>query len=163
VVEYGRRWYRTIIFSSDAAFTPHDMPIGFVPVGSGIKACGGDPKSLVVSVPSLLIVRDASVKQDKVQQFIPTRLLLGVMPSALLNLYNFWQNDDDSLVGFMPLKKNPSYARSILNVKPINDKKGMWQVSRSYIVEDPSVNELDMAFSVRHLQYLSELVCVYCA
>jgi hypothetical protein len=32
VMEYGRRFYRSLVFSSDSAFSPQDMPAGFVPI-----------------------------------------------------------------------------------------------------------------------------------
>lgn len=148
VVEHGRRFYRTLIFSSDSNFSPHDMPIGFVPLTLGVKSCCGDPKTLVTTENSLVVLRDSSLKEDSVQHFIPSRLLLGAMPSALLTLYNFWQNDDDSLIGYMPIKKNPSYSRSILFVtRDKSKRRGDWRICRSYILEDPSLSESQIAYS----------------
>ena len=148
VVEHGRRFYRTLVFSSDSHFSLHDMPIGFVPISSGVKACCGDPRTMATSENTLVILRDSSLKEDSVQQYIPSRLLLGTMPSALLNLYNFWQNDDDSLIGYMPIKKNPSFSRSVLFVTNEKSKKnGEWRICRSYIAENPSLSETQLAFS----------------
>jgi hypothetical protein len=105
----------------------------------------------VPSEHTLVIIRDISVNHDKVQHFLPSRLLLGAMPSALLEMYNFWQNEDDSLTGYMPLLKNFAYARSILNVnKKTAAHKGLptiWTVSRSFLSEDPGKDPVVEAFS----------------
>ena len=84
ILEYGRRWYRSLIFSSDSSFSPHDLPVGFVPIGYGIKACCGDPKTLVEPEATLVIIRHVSVTDTHTQHFVPSRLLLGIMLSALL-------------------------------------------------------------------------------
>ena len=49
----------------------------------------------------------------------------------------------------MPLKKNPAYARSILNIypDPTARKKQGWIVSRSYIQETPGADPMELAFS----------------
>lgn len=39
------------------------------------------------------------------QTFLPHRLLTGLMPSAILEAYDFWQNEDDSLIGY-PKRKD---------------------------------------------------------
>lgn len=32
--------------------------------------------------------------------FVPSRLLFGILPSALLDHYMFWQDEDDNLRGY---------------------------------------------------------------
>ncbi len=34
------------------------------------------------------------------EQYIPKRLLFGVLPSALLDAFEFWQDEDDNLRGY---------------------------------------------------------------
>ena len=39
------------------------------------------------------------------EQFVPARLLYGLLPQALLDTYHFWQDDDDNLRGYHKTEK----------------------------------------------------------
>ena len=109
VVEHGRRWYRSLVFASDASCCLADLP-STVAHHAGVPAlvCG-DALTQTPPAPSLVISRSSS-NQRRVddmsldggeQTFLPTRLLRGLLPAALLELYVFWQNEhDDSIEGF---------------------------------------------------------------
>jgi hypothetical protein len=42
VVEFGRRWFRTIIFSSDPVLTIHDMGFSTVNINNALITCCGE-------------------------------------------------------------------------------------------------------------------------
>ena len=47
-----------------------------------------------------VVMRDPVVPQNisgTQEQFIPARLLFGIVPQALLDKYNFWQDDNDNI------------------------------------------------------------------
>lgn len=116
VVEYGRRWYRTLVFSTDTAlaFANIKMSMGNLD-GLFVEVCGN---ILAETIPdlSLVIKRDVSSTSPKKQTFVPRRYLNGLIPQALVDVYNFWQNDDESLSGYMPLHSAKVSARSVLTV-----------------------------------------------
>ena len=95
IVEHGRRYYRTQVFTSStqrslATISPR-------PFDNALLA--PPPKDM-----SLVITRNLSSKLG-VQTFIPRRHLHGLLPDALLRRYTFWQGADDIIAGY-PLLKN---------------------------------------------------------
>lgn len=50
--------------------------------------------------PSLVITRNFGNASDCLQTYVPSRFLRGLIPDCLLYDYTFWQNTDDSLVGY---------------------------------------------------------------
>ena len=125
VVEYGRRWYRQLIFSSDPDLSLHEMKLSRQALNSTILECSGDSGVIVEPSNSLVISKDALQEGSGRLTYIPSRLLCGLMPSSLLNQYNFWQNEDDSLTGYMSvLDSNKSITRSILNIQVKKHGKG---------------------------------------
>ena len=125
VVEYGRRWYRQLIFSSDPDLSLHEMKLSRQALNSTILECSGDSGVMIESAISLVVTKDAVQEGTGRLMYVPSRLLCGLMPSSLLNQYNFWQSEDDSLRGYMPvLEANKSVTRSILNVQLKKSGKG---------------------------------------
>jgi hypothetical protein len=117
VVEYGRRWYRQLIFSSDPDLSLHEMKTDYLFINGRLSLCCGDPRLTYSPAASLIVHRDIKAGSPVSQMFFPSRLLAGIIPSTLLNQYKFWQNEDDSLTGYMPvLESNRAISRSILNV-----------------------------------------------
>lgn len=93
VVEHGRRWYRKLVFSSDQSCSLADLPTCLAhppPTTSAASFACGDPLESCPPSPSLVITR--SLSADHEQQFIPRRLLQGLLPAALLERYDFWQS-----------------------------------------------------------------------
>ena len=125
VVEYGRRWYRQLVFSSEPNLSLHEMKMSRQELNSTILECSGDSSVNVDAAVSLVISKDALQEGSGKLMYLPSRLLCGLMPSSLLNQYNFWQKEDDSLVGYMPvLETNKSVSRSILHVQLNKGDKG---------------------------------------
>lgn len=157
VTEYGRRWYRTQIFSSDNVFTFHEMRMAISMVGDKSVETSGTVVQDNPASSSLVIHRYATVHSPVKQTFLPTRLLYGLLPDILITPYKFWQNEDDSLVGFMPFSSSKSLARSILHVKVAkrghDDTSGFCNslatavVSRTFVQEDPALEPEDAEFN----------------
>ena len=156
IIEYGRRFYRSQIFSSDPMFCYHDMKMNIAMLGErAVEVYGSTKFPDPIPAPSLVINRFAlnHEKSTIKQTFIPNRLLYGLMPDCILQNYSFWQNEDDSLTGYMPLSKKSS-ARSILNIvlhKRGNDIDNMGfganganaMISRLFIADDHVTPDLD--------------------
>ena len=93
------------------------MKTDYLYINNKLVLCCGDPRSKYESLPSLIIHRDVKAGSPVSQMFVPSRFLSGIIPTILLNQYKFWQNEDDSLIGYMPsLISNKSLSRSILNI-----------------------------------------------
>ena len=97
VVEHGRRFYRSLAFTSDISFTYRDLQNKHTPKLEWKKAGGmhlSSGKVLKTSrpaSPSMLISRHLD-KVSGVQTFVPSRFLWGLLPHVLLERYDFWQN-----------------------------------------------------------------------
>ena len=50
--------------------------------------------------PSLVITRNFGNSSDSQQTYVPSRFLRGLIPDCLLKEFIFWQNQDDTLVGY---------------------------------------------------------------
>ena len=109
VISHARRWYRSLIFSSDNAFCLYDMPSTLFLHGDRPRLVAGEPKAVAKAAPSLLITRSLT-RQLGTQTFVPTRLLRGLIPAALLEVYAFWQDENDSLAAY-PHAAAPSAAK----------------------------------------------------
>jgi hypothetical protein len=125
VVSHGRRFYRTLVASSDNIFCLHDMPCTLFLQGETPKFVAGDPRKMVPPKPSLVITRNLT-KNLGTQMFIPNRLLHGLLPAALLEAYVFWQNDDDSLTGYPRIHAPMGVKATRLQLKltPIGEPGG---------------------------------------
>ena len=104
IEEHGRRLYKRLVFSTDAARCFHHLPpmlqpspskstqIGAWAVSAGDAAEGS---SLTQKQWSLVIRRNLSGKLGP-QTLIPARLLHGILPDALLDDYTFWLDEKDA-------------------------------------------------------------------
>jgi hypothetical protein len=121
VVEHGRRYYRSLIYSSDAKFclqdlTPHltirpdpQNKNNFIPHYES-----GNPLLKVEPAPSVVITRSLNALLGT-QTFLPERFLRGLIPSTLLEDFMFWQSESDSLTGYI----KPEKAReNVLSATP---------------------------------------------
>ena len=166
VVEYGRRWFRTQVFSSDPVFSFHVMESkGFYRTNTNyVQYCGTTNTDWSKSC-SLVIKRDSVPNIAPSQSFIPSKYLYGLLPDALVDKYQFWQNEDNlNIVGYMHITSaNSSVARSALfvNITEVGkpDASGFGygrsrcNVSRVYladnIVNDKSLNETEKFLCTR--------------
>ena len=104
VVECGRRWYRSIAFSSDAAHCLHTIPrslsrrVPEVRLGEVCRVMGSAARRVVAA--ESVTVSQKQTAAVGAQLFMPARLLYGLLPSALLEAYHIWQNEDGSLAGY---------------------------------------------------------------
>lgn len=137
VVEHGRRFYRKLIFSSDSYLCMHELKEEPMAASGDTYLTSGDPYIASDKHPSLIVFRDSIQNQVAVrQQFIPHRFLLGIMPTALLRNYKFWQNKDDSITGYMPVANAQSGQRSILHIIIEERATRRAKISRAYVVEE---------------------------
>ena len=107
MVSYGRRWYRSLFFTTDCRYTLLEL----TPSTQEVRCCQIPPLLRYAGVSDspagdgtgCVLFRDKIVPQNKSgteEQFIPARLLHGVLPSALLKDYIFWQDDNDNIRGY---------------------------------------------------------------
>ena len=130
VVEYGRRFYRSLVWSSDSRYTLTDLPPIYAGDASWMQpdryAITDGKKHADASYPhpSLIIMRNFTTLPDRMQSYIPSRFLKGLLPDGLLDEYTFWQENDDSLTGYM--KKEILAKRStahVLRIELIRDAR----------------------------------------
>ena len=99
LLEHGRRWWRSLAWSSDAAVSLHNLSPRTVEArGSRVHTVMGSLQRSVPPAPSVVISRRLTAALGK-QVFVPPRLLYGLIPTALLSAYDLWQNEDGSLIG----------------------------------------------------------------
>ncbi|CAM9225899.1 unnamed protein product, partial [Phaeothamnion confervicola] len=92
VVEHGRRFFRSLCFSSDASLSLHEMaPVGVMDDDdAGAHLVAGEVGGVPDAAPSLVVTRTLYQSVGP-QKFVPERLLRGVLPAALLQQFLFWQ------------------------------------------------------------------------
>jgi hypothetical protein len=118
VVEYGRRWYRTLIFSSDPMITYHDMKMSISVVRKKTVEISGNMLAEFEPSPSLVITRMTAAETSSAQTYLPTKFLIGLLPTALLSSYSFWQsNVDDSIIGYMEVDQTGTLSRSMVTIR----------------------------------------------
>jgi hypothetical protein len=102
VVEYGRRHMRVLEYTSDLSVCLHEVDSG-EPYPDRI--CGilslsaGVPMTMLEPRSSLIVTRALNSKIGT-QTYVPPRFLAGVLASSLVEKYVFWQNEDDSIIGY---------------------------------------------------------------
>ena len=96
LVEHGRRWYRSLAYTTDrgaALALPADADVAVTPRPHWTAgAVPGPPPPTA----SLVIVRTGG--NDR-HTFVPARLARGVLPDALLEKYTLWRREDGTLYG----------------------------------------------------------------
>ena len=98
LLSHGRRMYRSLVYTSAARFSLRAMkPCHMKDSSKAVPACtrfsAGDWKGYRQEEPSLVVRRlNASLGGREV--LLPSRLLYGVLPSALLEAFRFWQGED---------------------------------------------------------------------
>ena len=105
VVEHGRRYMKRLVYASNAraSLASGLYKLAFTQ-GQPCLECG-DPMATQRASPSLIITRSLSAELG-LQEFVPKRFLQGLIPSALVELYDFWRNEDGTMTGYMT--SNPS-------------------------------------------------------
>lgn len=117
IIEYGRRYYRSMVFSSHPSLSYHAMPFHAFTLEGDLATCCGDPVIGFEHKSSIVITKYKHDDGDNAQTFLPQRVLYGTIPDTLLESYVFWQNIDDSIVGVLNNLTDFSYnARTSLNI-----------------------------------------------
>ena len=102
VVEYGRRHMRVLEYSSNLSTCLHEVNTGEPypdRVAGILSLSAGVPMTKVTAAPSLLVTR-ALNSELGTQTYVPPRFLAGLIPSALVEKYAFWQSEDDNITGY---------------------------------------------------------------
>eukprot|EP01087_Luapelamoeba_hula_P004848 TRINITY_DN1482_c0_g1_i1.p1 TRINITY_DN1482_c0_g1~~TRINITY_DN1482_c0_g1_i1.p1 ORF type:complete len:4317 (-),score=602.49 TRINITY_DN1482_c0_g1_i1:51-13001(-) len=107
VMSHGRRFYRSLEYTTDVHFTLRDMQPSTddrkYPWPKWERHGAGHPYAQYPDPTSVVIFRDATHPSNlsgTQEQFIPSRLLYGTVPSALLDTHQFWQDKEDNLLGY---------------------------------------------------------------
>jgi hypothetical protein len=117
LIEHGRRWYRSLIFSSSSALSMHTLEFHSLNIGNSMQECCGNPTVTYTPAPSLIVLKYIEEDVDNAQMYLPKRLLHGTLPTALLEAYDFWQNYDDSITGYMVKGGDYFFPNSVLRIQ----------------------------------------------
>ena len=104
VVEYCRRFFRVLEYTSNMSICLHEVDgepypdriAGILAMSTGIPMTTLDPSD------SLLVSRRLS-KEVGYQFYLPKRFLAGILPSALVEKFSFWQSENDDIIGYEEL------------------------------------------------------------
>ena len=108
VVEHGRRFYRTLSYTSDVHHCLSSHEGVYNPLTQTCETKNGLNALPDCNIPSLVITRNLSTEIGK-QTFIPSRFLDGLLPECLRTQYDFWQSDSNTIQGY---ERNPSATSS---------------------------------------------------
>ena len=123
VCSHGRRFYQSLEYTSDVRFTLREMQPSIKDRQHAWPAWerhgAGHPYAEYPDPLSVVILRHADVADNvsgTEETFIPSRLLYGIVPSALLDTHHFWQDSKDQLRGY-PTNGTAATASHILTVQ----------------------------------------------
>ena len=102
VVEHGRRHFRVLEYTSNLSLCVHEVT-GGEPypdrVGGILALSAGIPMTTLEPEPTLVVTRALNAELGT-QTFIPERFLAGLLPTALIEKYTFWQSENDDIIGY---------------------------------------------------------------
>ncbi|KAG1698490.1 hypothetical protein DVH05_015030 [Phytophthora capsici] len=134
LVSHGRRLYRKLIFTSNSRLSLHSFPLNISsdqgPVDPALLRASGEPAERQTQGGSLVILRKNHLLNGT-EQFVPPRLLQGVIPSCLLENFRFWIGEDGRLRG-EPVDSKSQWFRYRLEVEMRNT--GQAFISRKSIM-----------------------------
>lgn len=98
--EFGRQPQRRLVYASDASLALHvPRPVQQCKLsGYTDRLQCGDP-AVPVTVGESVVVKKR-LGPEKQQSHVPHRFLCGMLPDALLDAYQFWQDDDSTICGY---------------------------------------------------------------
>ena len=122
IESHGRRFYRSLEYCSDARYCLRDMQPstahrdGMWPEWErhGAGHPYGDSHN---QTKSAVITRDWMVEANLSlgkETYLPSRLLYGLVPQALLDSYSFWQDEDDHVRGSPRGMGHPPHRMQVL-------------------------------------------------
>ena len=113
ISSHGRRFYRSLEYTTDSRFTLRDMQPSTEarknPWPSWERHGAGHPYAQYPDPTSVVITRGWDYPENLSggeETFIPSRLLYGLVPCALLDTHKFWQDEEDNLRGY-PHEEGP--------------------------------------------------------
>ena len=123
LISHGRRVYRSLIFTSHSKCALHSLPPKATepnpkPIPFPVYHSSGDWKQAATGSATLVILRQSSALGGQ-ETYLPPRLLQGIIPSALLESFHFWQGED-LLVRGTPMDDQSQWYNYRLEIK-IND------------------------------------------
>lgn len=162
VIEHGRRLYRTLVFSSNPRYCFHNLESKLVvsqeTSGGNIAPSyeAGNPVCFYKPSPSLVITRTltSATGGQSTQTFVPGRHLHGLLPAVLVQQYQFWQNENKSLVGYerkgveTGVTQYSSAVSSTLNVAIVD--------GQAHLSRIPSSASAGDALTLLNLLYIPE-------
>ena len=107
ILNHGSRFYRSLTYTSDARFSwafmqpatedrDHLWP-------EHERHAAGDPTTHSETNSSVVITREWALQDNLslgTETYMPPRLLVGLLPEALIANFRFWQDEDDQLRGY---------------------------------------------------------------
>lgn len=173
LVEYGRRWFRSLVFVSDDSFCLHRLMPRRLRAMTRRGSHGrtpyqaGDASHVTPPLPSVIVSRTLTANLGP-QTFMPPRLLRGLLPAVLLQQYDLWQNADDSLSGYAKQghELDPAFAHTQLHIRLAdNGVDASATVERLSLVtheESPNASEAEEGGSGGASRQFSKLLCAHC-
>ena len=83
-----------MIFTSDTRYSllelPATMPTTLDRASNTAVYASGNGRKIVRAAPTVVITRNLMTTRTGTQTFVPKRFLAGMLPSALLDPYEFW-------------------------------------------------------------------------
>jgi len=101
IVEYGRRFFRVLEYTSNMSICRHEVEGEPYPdrVAGILAMSAGIPMTTLSPSDSLIVSRTLS-KSIGNQVYVPKRFLAGILPTALVDKYSFWQSENDDMIGY---------------------------------------------------------------
>lgn len=106
VESFGRRFWRTQCYASDARFSTCFFQPSWKDKRSKWPRWGryeGGQATLPRPAPTAVITREATLADNLAgteELLVPSRYLFGLIPTALLESHKFWLDDNDNLRGY---------------------------------------------------------------
>ncbi len=159
VVEYGRRFFRVLEYTSNMSICLHEVEGDPYPdrVAGILSMSAGIPMTTLSPTDSLIVSRALSKSMGN-QVYIPKRFMAGLLPTALVESYSFWQNDNDDITGYREVcfldddedeSKQDSQSTNRLKIKLLRDSdrddSGFCNSNASALVQRMSVKDADPA------------------
>jgi hypothetical protein len=143
VVEHGRRHFRVVEYASNLSTSLHEVHKGEPypdRVGGILSMSAGVPMTTLDPAPSLVVTRALGTEVGT-QTFIPERFIAGLLPSALVEKYIFWQNENDDIIGYEKIKPKDEDVEDDIDDDPLKSD-GELSTTRLRIVlsKDPGLD-----------------------
>ena len=119
VNEFGRRHLRVLEYTSNMSLCLHEVVGEPYPdrVGGILSLSAGIPMTTLHPDASLIVTRALNAELGT-QTLIPPRFLAGLLPTALVEKYTFWQSEDDSILGYEEAMSEEEEIDDVLTEKP---------------------------------------------